>query len=186
MSEIFGRLGGPRDEESDVSGPDGEMTVGPLSGRWLRRHHAGGVYALTTIADDAYRATTVTGVLDVSLEPLLLLVSLEEGSQMESWIRDSGMLGLSEMSVRQQFLADRFAGLAPLAPTRFEGINHFTAVTGCPLLTDCIGWADCRVREEIAIGDHVNLVAEVIAAGRGQSPEEEPLISYDGRYTRIR
>jgi flavin reductase (DIM6/NTAB) family NADH-FMN oxidoreductase RutF len=144
------------------------------------------VYALTTLADDTYRATTITGVLDVSLDPLLLLVSLEEGSQMESWIRESAVLGLSGMTVRQQFLADRFAGLAPLAPARFQGIDHFFAATGCPLLTDCIGWADCRVQETIVTGDHVNMLAEVLAAGRGTATDEEPLVSYDGRYARIR
>jgi flavin reductase (DIM6/NTAB) family NADH-FMN oxidoreductase RutF len=90
------------------------------------------------------------------------------------------------MTVRQQFLADRFAGLAPLAPARFQGIDHFFAATGCPLLTDCIGWADCRVQETIVTGDHVNMLAEVLAAGRGTATDEEPLVSYDGRYARIR
>ncbi len=187
MSEIFGRLGGPRDEDvDDIVGLAGEMVPGLEAGRWLRRHHAAGVYALTTLAGDSFRATTVTGVLDVSLEPLLLLVSLEEGSQMESWIRDSGILGLSGMSVRQQFLADSFAGLAPLAPARFQGIDHFFAETGCPLLRDSIGWADCRVREAIPTGDHVNMLAEVVAVGRGSAATEEPLVSYDGRYVRTR
>lgn len=187
MSEIFGRLGGPRDEGRGTPGENDEGDpVGLEMGRWLRRRHAGGVYALTTTSGDAYRATTVTGVLDISLDPLLILVSLERGSQMETWIEQSGVLGLSIMTVRQQFLADRFAGMAPLAPARFQGIEHFTMVTGCPLLTGCIGWADCRVSDSIEIGDHTNLVCEVVAAGRGTAAGEEPLVSFAGRYTRIR
>lgn len=186
MSGIFGRLGGPRDDDFDATEKIGSMPPGPLSARWLRRHHAAGVYALTTVADDAYRATTITGVLDVSLQPPLLLVSLEEGSQMESWIRGSGVLGLSILGVRHQFLADRFAGLAPLAPARFQGIAHFLGETGCPLLDDAIGWADCRVLESTVAGDHVNFLVEVIGAGSGSGRDEEPLISYDGRYTRVR
>jgi flavin reductase (DIM6/NTAB) family NADH-FMN oxidoreductase RutF len=187
MSEIFGRVGGPRDDGMDAAGERAPAEhVDAEMGRWLRRRHAGGVYALTTTAGDTYRATTVTGVLDVSLDPLLVLVSLERGSQMESWIEGSGVLGLSIMTVRQQFLADRFAGLAPLAPPRFQGIGHFTAVTGCPLLADSIGWADCRVTDRIGIGDHINLVSEVVAAGPGTGEDEEPLISFAGRYARIR
>lgn len=187
MSEIFGRVGGPRDEDGEGVGmPAAEMDVGPVAGRWLRRHHAAGVYALTTLAEDAYRATTVTAVLDVSLQPLLLMVSLEAGSQMEIWIRESGVLGLSAMSLRHQFLADRFAGLAPLAPARFQGIDHFTAETGSPLLANSISWADCRVRDVTPVGDHVNYLVEVVAAGGGDSMDAEPLISYDGRYARIR
>lgn len=187
MSEIFGRVGGPRDEDLTESGlPAVSTAIGPETGRWLRRHHAAGVYALTTVTGEAYRATTVTGILDVSLDPLLLLVSLERGSQMESWIAESEVMGLSIMTVRQQFLADRFAGLAPLAPPRFQGIDHFVGETGCPLLTNSIGWADCRVVNTVVIGDHVNLVAEVVAAGQGSAANEEPLISFAGRYTRIR
>jgi len=187
MSEILGRLGGPRDDGLDTKDAQGMAGAsGPSVGRWLRRHHALGVYALTTVHGKAYRATTVTGVLDASLDPPILLVSLEDGSQMEGWIRDSGVLGLSILAVRHQFLADRFAGLAPLAPPRFEGIDHFAGSTGCPLLSDSIGWADCRVVDSIVAGDHVNFLAQVVEAGPGSARDEEPLISYDGRYARMR
>jgi flavin reductase (DIM6/NTAB) family NADH-FMN oxidoreductase RutF len=93
---------------------------------------------------------------------------------------------LSILSLRQQFLADRFAGLAPLAPARFQGIDHITAVTGCPLLTGSIGWADCKVVDTFVTGDHVNFLGEVQEAGQGLGRHDEPLINFQGRYARMR
>ncbi|HZU14173.1 MAG TPA: flavin reductase family protein [Chloroflexota bacterium] len=186
MSEIFGRAGGPR----EGTAPAGEMperaSPNAESGRWLRRHHAGGVYALTTVADGGYRAATLTGVLMASLEPLLFLVSLDRDSQIEAWVRAAGYFGLSLLTVRQQFLADQFAGFAPLAPKTFQGIDHVTAVTGAPLLTAAIGWADCRVEGEIETGDHTAFLARAVEVGRGAGADDEPLIYYRSRYPRLR
>jgi flavin reductase (DIM6/NTAB) family NADH-FMN oxidoreductase RutF len=187
MSEIFGRLGGPRDltdeDELDAAGP---LSVGLESGRWLRRHVAGSVAALTTSVDGYYRASTVTGYMIASLDPLQALISLEQDSQMEHWIRESRIYALSILTYQQQFLADQFAGLAPLAAARFQGIEHHTEVTGAPVLDRSIGWVDCRVAEERTIGDHTTFIGQVVAAGRGTGFADEPLLYFSGRYARAR
>jgi flavin reductase (DIM6/NTAB) family NADH-FMN oxidoreductase RutF len=184
MSEIFGRLGGPRDE-GEVAEEALDLGADARGTRWLRRHLAGGAAALTTLVEGSYRASTVTGLVVASLEPPLLLVSLEQDSQMEGWVRESGIFGVSILSGRQQFLADRFAGLAPLAPPTFQGIPHFTAVTGAPLLSDSLAWADCRVSGEFETGDHVCLLGTVVELGAG-ALDDVPLIYYQNRYLRPR
>src|SRR5947208_1858492 len=98
MSEIFGRLGGPRDDFESPEDESVDGTNGPPAARWLRRHVAGGAAALTTEVDGAYRASTVTGYMVASLDPFLVLISLEQDSQMEHWIRRSGVFALSVLS----------------------------------------------------------------------------------------
>lgn len=187
MSEIFGRLGGPRDDQIEQAESEpGSMVANERAGRWLRRHHAGGVAALTTVVDGLYRASSITGFMVASLDPFLMLVSIESESQMESWLRDSRIFGLSLLGFEQQFLADRFAGMAPLASPHFAGIPHFTATTGAPLLTDCIGWADCSVTEELSTGDHTLFLGRALAAGRGAAQHDDPLLYYLSRYVRLR
>ena len=187
MSEIFGRLGGPRDlEEDDGVEAPGPLLVGPMSGRWLRRRVAGSVAALTTSVDGSFRAATVTGYMVVSLDPLQALISLEQDSQMEHWIRQSGVFALSIMTYKQQFLADQFAGMAPLAAARFEGIEHHIEVTGAPVLGRAIGWIDCRVGHELSTGDHTTFIGDVVAAGRGEGMDDDPLLYFNGRYARVR
>lgn len=186
MSEIFGRLGGPRDESDTPEEDDAELAGLPLAARWLRRNVAGGAAALTTQVDGSYRASTVTGYMVASLDPFLVFISLEQDSQMEHWIRESGVFALSVLSYRQQFLADRFAGMAPLAPTRFQGIEHAVGETGAPFLTAAIGWADCRVVSELSMGDHTCFVGQVLASGRGNGFGDDPLVYFRGKYVRLR
>ena len=187
MSEIFGRLGGPRDAEDEAeSETAGPMPVGSTAGRWLRRRSAGGIAALTTVVDGYYRASTVTAVMVASLDPFQVLISLERDSQMEAWIRLSGVFAVSLMTYEQQFLADQFAGLAPLAASRFAGIDHHVELTGAPVLDRSIGWADCRIHAEYATGDHTCFLGQVVAAGVGEGHAEQPLIYYLSRYSRLR
>lgn len=185
MSEIFGRLGGPRDvEAADDTAP--ELQPNARGGRWLRRHLASAAVALTTVVDGRYRASTLTGVLVASTDPLLILISLEQDTQMETWVRECGAFAVSLLTSHQQFLADRFAGLAPLASARFEGIPHFTSTTGCPLLSEAIAWADCRVSGEFETGDHTCILGQVLDLGAGKGADEAPLIYFQNQYIRAR
>jgi flavin reductase (DIM6/NTAB) family NADH-FMN oxidoreductase RutF len=184
MGEILGRLGGPRDESRDEE-PASELGVDARGGRWMRRHLAAGVVAVTTTVGGRYRASSVAAHTIASLEPLQLLISIELDSQMDGWLQESGFFGLSILDWSQQFFADRFAGFAPLASSSFEEVPHFLAVTGAPLLSDAIGWADCRIIDTLETGDHRCFIGEALALGKGEGREDEPLLYYRNRYHRI-
>src|SRR5579875_1163200 len=181
MSERSGRLGTPNQSPERQ---ERALAVDTPGARWLRRYQAASVAALTTTAGEFYRAALINAVVQVSTAPILYFVSLEEDSRILGAIQDSGVFGLSFLDRSQQFLADRLAGFAPLVPPRFEGIDYVTAETGSPLLHAALGWADCRVTSEITTGDHVNIIGEVVALGRGVG--SDPLIYYDNRYRPLR
>lgn len=185
MGEIFGRLGGPRDESPEDDAPGSDLTVDGHGGRWIRRHLAAGVVAVTTTVDGRYRASSVAAHTIVSVEPLQLLISIESDSQMEGWLGDSGFFGLSILDWTQQFFADRFAGFAPLASSSFQEVPHFLAVTGAPLLSEAIAWADCRIVSTMETGDHQCFIGEALDLGKGEGREEEPLLYYRNRYHRL-
>jgi flavin reductase (DIM6/NTAB) family NADH-FMN oxidoreductase RutF len=109
---------------------------------------------------------------------------MERESQMEEWLLQSGKFAISIIPWRQKLLADQFAGLAPLASSTFAGIDHTTAVTGCPIITSAIGWADCVLDTDLITGDHRIFIGNVVAAGEGALPDAEPLIYYANRYLR--
>ena len=184
MSEIVGRLGGPREESQDTGAE--ELQPDAAGARWLRRHLAAGVVVVTTSVDGTYRAATATTCTTVSIEPLQFLVSIELDSQMDAWLREAGSFGLSVLPWDQQFFADQFAGFTPLASGTFRGIDHFFAVTGAPLLARSIAWADCHLVATLDTGDHRCFVGEAAALGRGEGDESDPLLYYMGRYRGLR
>jgi 3-hydroxy-9,10-secoandrosta-1,3,5(10)-triene-9,17-dione monooxygenase reductase component len=147
---------------------------------------AGGVVVLTTAVDGAFRAATISACLLTSVDPLQFLVSIEQDSQIDGWLSQSGFFGLSVLPWQQQFFADQFAGLTPLASPYFRGIEHFTAATGAPLLTQSIAWADCRVVAQLPTGDHRCYVGEALEVGRGEGDADDPLVYFLNRYRRLR
>jgi flavin reductase (DIM6/NTAB) family NADH-FMN oxidoreductase RutF len=169
--------GPPTDEPlaADVTGP-----------RWLRRHAAGGVAVITTVAQAEYLAATATAYLVASLDPFQMLVSLEAETPMVEALDEGGVFGISLLPWRLQVFADQFAGFTPRASRTFVGIDHFTAATGSPILSACIAWADCRVASTFTTGDHRCYVADVLAVGQGSGDPDDPLLFYRRRYRRLR
>jgi 3-hydroxy-9,10-secoandrosta-1,3,5(10)-triene-9,17-dione monooxygenase reductase component len=192
MGEISGQFGTttPEDEQPVVLPKQfGEGTgVAPNEdvARWLRRQYPSGVAVVTAVYNDDYLGVTVSAFTYVSLDPLLLLVALGNESQTGEQIRASGAFGVSMLTNKHRFLADRFAGRAPLVDRKFVDVPYLTATTGSPLLSDSIAWIDCRLESCYPGGDHHLYVGEAVATGHGTGDETDPLIYFDSSYRRVR
>lgn len=183
MSDYFGHLPTSNSRTSDL---DTQVPpIGASGGRWLRRRFAGGVVALTTVAGETFRAATLTACVPVSIDPPQFLVSIELDSQMDGWLLQSGVFALNVLSWRQQFFADQFAGYAPLASRSFRDIRHVVGVTGCPILTECLAWAECQVMTTLVTGDHRCFIAEAISLGSGEGDATKPLLYFHNRYATL-
>ncbi len=171
----------PASSEADAN----SIVPDAAGARWLRRHLAGGVVITTTFKGDEFKGSTMSAVLCVSEQPLLVLISLEEDSQLHEWLEASGSFALSFLPWREQFLADQFAGFTPRASRRFEGIDYFVPGTGAPVLRAAIAWADCRIEQTLDTGDHRCYIGCAVSIGQGDGREDDPLIHYVSRYRRL-
>jgi flavin reductase (DIM6/NTAB) family NADH-FMN oxidoreductase RutF len=192
VGEIKGRLGShaPEDDQP-LALPfafEQHRGVEPTEdiARWLRRHYASAVTVVTTTGDDEYFGVTVSAFTYISLDPLLVFAALGKQSQTGERILESGSFGVSMLTNRQRFLADRFAGRAPLVDRRFEDVPHLLAATGSPLLADSIAWLDCRLDRHWEGGDHHVYIGHAEAVGHGLGDESDPLIYYESVYHSLR
>ena len=149
--------------------------------RAVRRRWASGIAVVTTVAGDGFRGATVSAFTPVSLEPPLVLVCLERTGRMADLLPASGVFAVSLLDRAQEFLAERFAGRAPLPDARLSGIPHAVAGNGCPVLTGALAWVACRVAAVHEGGDHLMIVGEVEESFVGPDTDD-PLLSYEGRY----
>ena len=152
--------------------------------RAARRRWASGVAIVTTREGEGYRGATVAAFTAVSLDPPLVLACLDREGRMASLVPETGVFAVSLLDRSQEFLAERFAGRAPLPDARLSGVPHTLGETGCPLLSGALAWFDCRVHDEHDGGDHRILIGEVVAAGLGEDTDD-PLLNYEGRYRAI-
>lgn len=145
---------------------------------------ATGVTVVTTMVGGKLHGVTVNAFCSVSLVPPLALVCIDRLSRSCQLISESGAFAVNMLSWQQQFLADRFAGRAPLVDASFTGVPYHVAATGAPVLSDAIAWADCRVIHTVPAGDHDVYIGSVLAVGAGE--DAEPLLLYRGRFERLR
>jgi flavin reductase (DIM6/NTAB) family NADH-FMN oxidoreductase RutF len=156
------------------------MSVDPEQLRSGMRHWATGVTIVTAQDGDAKHGMTVNSFISVSLDPPLVLVSLERGRLTHSLALSSGYFGVSILPEDFQQVSDLFAGRLGETGDRFDGLTTFHLVSQTPLLAGSLSAFDCRVVSTCEVGSHTLFIAEVLAVATTENGA--PLIYYNREY----
>lgn len=118
------------------------------------------VAIVTSAADGRPHGTTVSAFCSLSLQPPLVLVSLNRGSDLLAMIRQSKAYGINVLEDHQQRLARTFAR---------KGEDKFADVSwsmheGLPRIDEAGLWLGCTVHEMVDGGDHVIVIGRVESA----------------------
>jgi flavin reductase (DIM6/NTAB) family NADH-FMN oxidoreductase RutF len=125
-----------------------------------------GVAVLTVDAEGERLGLTIDSLVSLSLEPPLVGVSVSRQAAMHELLRASGGFALSLLAAGQENVAQHFArGVPPIA--HWHGIATREGAAGAPLLDGALGWIECRVAAEHAVGDHTLFVGEVLSVELG-------------------
>jgi flavin reductase (DIM6/NTAB) family NADH-FMN oxidoreductase RutF len=131
---------------------------------------------IVTAADGERRGGLVaTFVCVASLVEELprVLIALARQHHTHQLIEASGAFGLHLIAARQLDWVWRFGLQSGRDVDKLAGLDQTSDVTGTPLLSDAIGWFDCRVETRMSIGDRTVYLAEVVAARTNRN--EPPL-----------
>ncbi len=137
------------------------MTFNPNDFKRAMGQFASGVTVVTTKHGETPIGITASSFTSLSLDPPLVIVSLNKKLFTHNVIADSGFFAVNVLSARQLELGMRFAGMKPEIKDRFAGLDIHTAVTGSPLLPESLAWVDCTVWATYDGGDHTIFVGEV-------------------------
>ena len=138
---------------------------------------ATGVAVATTLdkAGDPH-GLTVSSFNSVSLDPPLVLWSLDKRSHQLEAFSNSGFYAISVLSQEQQAVSDQFAAFVE---DRFAGLEWETGETGAPLLVDALAKFDCKIEKIVEGGDHIILIGRVLTISY---KDGSPLLYHDGDY----
>lgn len=141
---------------------------------------ASGVTVVTTRGSEGAYGVTVSSFASLSLNPLLVTVSINRSSALVSYARSVGSFAVSVLASDQQQVARYFAtsGRRP-EPGGFPAVPIETHETGAPIIVGSLSWFDCVLEDILPGGDHEILVGRVAAAGGGTG---EPLVYWAGDY----
>jgi flavin reductase len=141
-----------------------------------------GVTVVTVASGDgAMHGVTVNSFSSVSLDPMLVLVCLNQASRAVGLIERAGAFAVNVLSAGQQNVSSWFADRhRPADSAMFDGVLLEPGVTGCPVLVGAAASFDCRLRQSYRAGDHLIVLGEVVALVH--RPQLEPLIFHAGTY----
>jgi 3-hydroxy-9,10-secoandrosta-1,3,5(10)-triene-9,17-dione monooxygenase reductase component len=141
--------------------------------RWVT-----GVAVVTSTDGTGPRGATTNALTSLSLEPLLVLVALDHGSNTLEAVRNSGRFCINVLAAGQEELARRFATKAS-GEEKLAGVPH-DLVDGVPVLDGAVAWLACELDHELEGGDHTILLGRPLEAG--SDPDAQPLVFHGGRF----
>lgn len=133
---------------------------------------------ITALHEGQTHGMTANAFVSVSLEPPLVLVSLDNRSNMHRVLPQTRRYGVSVLAEDQEALSNHFAGKRDTSLTA-----GFTLRDGIPLLDGAIAHFLVEVTQVHPAGDHTLYIGRVTHL---EWREGQPLLFYAGRYQQMR
>src|SRR5215467_567096 len=141
--------------------------------------------SVLTVERSAGRAhgMTANSLTSVSLDPLLLLVCVDQRAQFLPMVKEKRKFGVNVLKEEQQPISRYFAQPEENPSVEAQlGIRYRWTETGIPLLDDALVHIACNVVASYIAGDHTIFIAEVESA---EVFDGEPLLYFRGSYRRV-
>lgn len=147
---------------------------------------ATGVCVVTTRAGDIDYAMTVNSVTSVSLEPVLMLVSVEREARFYDAVMDAGQWAVSILPASAKPVAGWLATRGRPLHGQLDRVPHHRGeATGLALVDDALAEFECETYSTHDAGDHTLIVGRVLAMSLGDNPADA-LMYYRGAYGSLR
>jgi flavin reductase (DIM6/NTAB) family NADH-FMN oxidoreductase RutF len=137
---------------------------------------------VVTVVDEQSRphGMTVNSFSSVSLDPPLVLVSIDLRNAILGHFLSSPYFAINILAEHQEHLSRRFSSVSE---NRFNDIDWRSGEFGVPLLDGVLAQLECSVTRTFEAGDHTVLIGEVrlasYTAGR-------PLVFFNSSYQSLR
>lgn len=131
-----------------------------------------GLYAVSCADNGEINAFTANWLSQVSFEPPLVAVSIENNTKSLPMILRSRSFVVNVLRTDAQDdekpnrkLAGQLGKSALKYPEKLVGLEYTLGPGGAPILHDALSWVACEVKHTVEAGDSTLVVAEVVDAG---------------------
>lgn len=125
-----------------------------------------GLYAVTARHGGEISIMTANWLMQCSFEPPLIALAVEVDSHSRQVIEAGGAFAINLYESGQRDLAGNLGRTYAKHPEKVNDTAWTPSPhTGSPLLTNTLGWVECKIISNTPAGDHVLFVAEVLDVG---------------------
>lgn len=147
--------------------------------RALFARYPAGVCVVTVDAGGQRLGLTVGSLVSLSLDPPLVGFGVSREAALHELLREAGGCAISLLAAGQEWLAQHFArGVPPIA--MWHGVATAEGASGAPLLVGALGWLECSLEREVAVGTHTFFLCAVRKVELGE--DVPPLVRVRGEY----
>jgi flavin reductase (DIM6/NTAB) family NADH-FMN oxidoreductase RutF len=133
---------------------------------------------VTTQHEGRTHGMTANSFISVSLDPPLVLVSVDNCAQMHRMLSATGRFGVSVLAENQEALSIYFAKQSAAGP----GVK-LVERNGVPLLEGAVAYFVMQVVDAHPAGDHTLYIGRVEQV---ESRDDKPLLFHAGKYKQLR
>lgn len=134
-----------------------------------------GLYICGVKDQEELNGFTASWVMQCSFKPPLVVNCVKQDSGSHAMIKKTGVFALSFLDHTQKEVAAKFFQPRSRVGDKLADVEFYEGeATGCPIITDSLGYVECKVVGTVEHGDHTVFVGEVIASGIHR--EGDPLL----------
>ena len=115
-------------------------------------------------AGDQRNAMTASWITQLSMEPVLIGVAVDNDAVTRRLIADGGSFTVNLWDANDTRVFVKFSKPAVDDGSTLNGRAVRTAKTGAPVFDDALAWVDCALRQQLDLGTHTLFVGEVVDA----------------------
>jgi flavin reductase (DIM6/NTAB) family NADH-FMN oxidoreductase RutF len=128
-------------------------------------------------SDGEAHALTVNSFASVSLDPPLVLWSLQKDSDIYHLYASAPRFGIAMLSAEQDLLSSAYA---TKGGHRLDSAHYDSGTNGAPVIKDALVNFECSLEQALDGGDHTVLLCRVTRLVPGD--DAQPLLFYSGQY----
>ena len=158
-------------------------SVSPDEFRSALRQFASGVTIVTAEFGEEPYGITATSFASVSLDPPIVMVSINNGSPLAASIVDAEHFAVHILSRQQLDLSSRFA-TSIAGREKYVDLPIERRASGAPVLPGSLAVLDCVLEETVRIGTHTVMFGRVVAVSSEENAGS-PLVYYHRSYREL-
>jgi flavin reductase (DIM6/NTAB) family NADH-FMN oxidoreductase RutF len=116
-------------------------------------------------AGDEWNGMTTSWITQLSMEPVLVGVGVDNGAVTHRLISEGGSFSVNLWSSEDTRVFVKVSKPAQKDGMTLNGRPITEGVTGVPIFEDALAWIECEVRDTTDYGTHTLFVGEVVDAG---------------------
>jgi flavin reductase (DIM6/NTAB) family NADH-FMN oxidoreductase RutF len=114
---------------------------------------------------DEWNGMTASWVTQVSMEPVLIGVGVDNKAVTHRLITDGGSFTVNLWPSEDTRVFVKFSKPATRENGALNGRPVRAGLSGAPIFEEALAWMDCEVRHSIDLGTHTFFVGEIVDAG---------------------